>query len=126
MVTTKVLRSALGKFILMKKFPFDSDAKSELGNILCGMCNNDEELEWISSRIPALFAEWPGIGEVRGIFCKRYHPADGIEAYSTCYPERIPTDPAPNTELPDPRTKLISADLELQNTVKALAKGKRF
>jgi hypothetical protein len=38
-----------------------------------------ERLAWILTRVKTLKV-WPGIGQIRGMYCLRFKPADGIEA----------------------------------------------
>ena len=50
------------------------------------MADSDEHVRRLVKRALAVFNEWPGPRELRALYCSRWRPADGVEAYSMLYP----------------------------------------
>ena len=64
----------------LKFFPSDPDARFGIAQEIADMAANEEQVTWLVGRLPKLFTEWPGLLEVRAVFCTRYKPQDGVEA----------------------------------------------
>jgi hypothetical protein len=47
------------------------------------MCSSPAEIAWLACEMVNVVGEWNGPKELRGVFCSRYRPADGIEMDST-------------------------------------------
>ena len=75
----------------MSWFPDGAGAKAALMGVLGKMCHDDASIVWLAETTAALHGKWPGLGEVRAIYCSRFRPKDGIEIYSTVYPDGIPS-----------------------------------
>lgn len=73
------LKLAIGSLSMLKFFPSDAGARAAVQKLLAKICPGKFELEWLVDRL-ILLNEWPGPGQVRGLLCTRYKPADGIEA----------------------------------------------
>ena len=120
----------LGRLALLKYFPAGNDAVMEALLILVGdMCRTEAEVEWLVKRMTSgIYAEWPGPQEMRACLCSRYRPKDGINAYSTVYPDGLPPSKesrlaigsAPMKALPEGHT--MSADAGAEAAVHVLAK----
>jgi hypothetical protein len=64
----------------LKFFPSDAQARIGIAEQLAAMATNEDQLRWLVARVAQLFPEWPGMLEVRAVFCTRYRSADGVEA----------------------------------------------
>lgn len=85
----RVVRAIAG-LKLMKFFPADEDACLVLATDLQEMADTEEQIEWAIKRVRNLYKEWPGVHELRAVFCSRFRPKDGINAYSTVYLDGLP------------------------------------
>lgn len=81
MVDTKRATERIAELSLMKYFPQDALARAALVRIICEMTENDAQIDWLVKRVLSLYNEWPGPQVVRAVFCRRFKPADGIEAH---------------------------------------------
>lgn len=102
-MNVKEAAKEIGKLSLMKFFPGDESARIALVELVCGMAYDNEQIKWLVKRALALYNEWPGPRELRALFCSRWKPRDGVEAYSTVYiadengggfPRELPAAPA--------------------------------
>ena len=85
MVNVKQAADKIAELALMRFFPSEPQAKSALVRMVCEMAQTNEQVDWLVRRALALYTDWPGPRELRALFCSRWKPADGIEAYSTVY-----------------------------------------
>jgi hypothetical protein len=90
----------------MPFFPTDPLAKVALIDELAKIAANDEQLEWLMQRVQALFKVWPGLNEIKAVYCSRYKPLDGINVYSGVYPDGIPAAKA-NPAIAGPELKQL-------------------
>lgn len=120
---------AVSSLKLMKYFPSDEDACLALCSDLAEMATSEDQIEWTIRRVRNLYPEWPGIRELRAVFCSRFKPKDGITAYSTVYLDGLP----PSTEgaalmiaMPDlkalPPGQTISVNIEVGSAMHVAAK----
>ena len=72
----------------MQFFPSDSAGRAAIGNEIRSMCANNGEADWLVTRMNRLFTKWPGIQELRRVFCASKSPLDAIAAIgeSEVYP----------------------------------------
>jgi hypothetical protein len=75
------------QFSLMKFFPSDPGAKAALSRLLQRMCGSFVEAQWLVDTALDVYSDWPGTSELRALYCSRFKPTDGIEAYSVIFPE---------------------------------------
>lgn len=120
---TEDLKRAMGSLRLMRYSPLtNTDAATALMEELARMCPSREALDWVVQRSLQLFAEWPGVLEIRAVLCARYKPQDGIEVYSEIYPAGIPperpSEAAERLALPPGEA---SGDAEMAGLVAGLA-----
>ncbi len=99
MVNVKEATRQVGKLALLKYFPGDETARLTLVGMVCELASTDEQVEWLVRRALAVFTEWPGPYELRALYCSRWKPCDGTEAYSALFPATedgggFPRDPA--------------------------------
>lgn len=64
----------------LKFFPQEPEAEFQLVLAVCRMAEKMEQVDWLIARMLSLFDEWPGPRTMRAVFCRRFRPADGIEA----------------------------------------------
>ena len=95
-LTPEVAADAVSKLALMAFFPGDSDTRGALIWALLQFVETEEQLDWLVERALQLYARWPGVGELRALYCSRFKPRDGVEAYSEIYQSGFPHQtPAP-------------------------------
>lgn len=118
----RILRAISG-LKLMKFFPADEDAAIELAKGLAEMAENEEQIEWLIRRVRKLYKEWPGEAELRAVFCSRFKPKDGINAYSAVYLDGVPPERPlpPATPIALSPGHVATADKELDDKVKMVA-----
>lgn len=121
------------KLTALKFFPGEPQARLAIIEQLGEMCESDEQVEWLVKRMLKLYAEWPGIGELRAVLCSKFKPKDGFESYSLTFPDGIPSEkPEKQYALPPASTlalgpgEPISAAPSLNNYVQQLAEMKRM
>ncbi len=105
MITIEEANQAVNQFELMKYFHLLSpEARNLVAEELMAMCNwpkdrilrnaHGETIPYIHPRVRLAWLmlalkpvdEWPGMAQIRGLFCKRFKPADGIEVASCNIP----------------------------------------
>ncbi len=110
MVDTHKIAEIVSELSLMKYFPSDAMARVALVRMVCEMTGSEERAKWLVKRALAVFNEWPGPRELRALYCSRWRPMDGVEAYSMIYPAdesgggfprdpQLPPAPAPFTPI---------------------------
>jgi hypothetical protein len=125
-LTPETASAAVSKLALMAFFPADADIRAALVWALLEMVETEEQLDWLVRRALRLYSKWPGIGEIRAIYCSKFKPKDGIEAYSTVYLDGIPSE-RPRPEMRDsPRGEPISADPDINRMVTQAAARKKL
>lgn len=76
----------------IRYFPSATAARALIVDELVQMCQNFEQAMWLARRLSQLFTEWPGMKELRAIFCSKFMPQDGIENYSEVFLEGVPSE----------------------------------
>ena len=139
MIDGKALFTIVAQMGGMKFFPADEHARIGIAKQMASMCQSIEQAEWLSTRLQRLFSEgWPGVGEMRAVFCSKYRPLDGAEVHSRVFLEGVPSEvPGRDDEmagyLPATSKRLqlaagevpvISASPSIQSTLEALREAK--
>ncbi len=62
----------------MKFFPSDPYARAALVEMLGEMCESEDQVRWLVKEVRTKYPEWPGVYELRRLFCARFRPQDGI------------------------------------------------
>lgn len=120
-LTPEKAARGVNKLALMAFFPGDPEVRSALVEILLEMVDTNEQLDWLVKRALKLYAKWPGVGEIRALYCSKWKPKDGIETYSSIYVEGIPAErPVPFYD--GDRVGPPTSDPEFSAKVTALAK----
>jgi len=108
-------------------FPPEEGARAVISNEIAAMCESDDQARWLAVRMVRLYRKWPGVIEMRIVFCSRHHPLDAIAAIgeSEAYPDGIPSERPPEktpARLPGARDDhLISGSPSVEATVRDLA-----
>jgi len=135
----EAVSSAVNQLALMAFFPSDREVRGALVSVLADLVETEDQLDWLVNRALRLYAKWPGVAELRALYCSRFKPRDGIESYSTVYLDGIPPETTPprvdgktdeikrvtmtrlGTDEP-----LTTADPELRKNVAELARRRRM
>lgn len=83
MITTKQAAEATARLAVLVHYPGDPIARAEIGDMLLSMVGTPAQLEWLISTMRDRVGKWEGPRELRGVFCTKFKPLDGIEATST-------------------------------------------
>jgi len=83
-----------------------------LARLVGQMCRTEDEVRWLVDRMTSgIYSAWPGPQEMRACFCSKFRPKDGLNAYSTVYPDGIPlSEPRPRIEPPAVRAFLTAPE----------------
>lgn len=84
--STKFMEAVHTMAVLIPFFPKDEIAQRMIADQLERFINNQQELLWLTATACGSLRDWEragGLPELRGLFCTRFKPADGIVAYST-------------------------------------------
>ena len=73
----------------MRFFPSkdDKEGRLEITKAIASMAGTYDRALWIIDQMLNLSNDWPGIPEMRGIFCHRFPPADGVAGESKLCPD---------------------------------------
>ena len=119
----------------LKFFPGDPDARIGIAEEIVSFASTADQVEWLVKKVSQVYKEWPGILEVRAVFCTRYKPADGVEAsLGTTSPAFValcsePTDDLARLQAPQRlqisgQVEIVTEDTEFNALVKSIAKAK--
>src|SRR5215831_19020667 len=115
-LTPEVAARAVAKLGLMAFFPGDPDTRGALIHVLMELVETEDQLAWLIERALKLYSRWPGVGEIRALYCSRFKPKDGAEAYSEMYQSGFPHESA-RPEIPAKREVVTTADGELADQI---------
>jgi hypothetical protein len=73
---------AIRRLSFLRYFPTDPVAQADIMGLFERMVSDERQLAWLVTTLLDSTDEWPGPRSVRGLFCTRFKPCDGIEA--TC------------------------------------------
>ncbi len=82
MITAIQAVAAASRFKVLRYFPADESGIviAEVAKLLCRMVSTPAQLDWLVQTMIDQAGEWQGPTELRGVYCSRFKPADGIEA----------------------------------------------
>lgn len=128
MISEQALLVAAGRLLAMPFCPADELVKMAILDELPEIVEDDDQLRWLIARVLKLYNQWPGLSEIRAVYCSKFRPRDGVEVYSAVYPEGIPSEqPEILPALPPPRaTKELTGDAKFEAELQRLAKLKQF
>ena len=111
----RTIMEILTELSVLRYFPASNEsALIALSRLVGQMCHTEEEVRWLVDRMTSgIYADWPGPQEMRACFCSRFKPKDGLNAYSTVYPDGIPlSKPMPRIDPPPVRAFLTAPEGE--------------
>jgi hypothetical protein len=79
-VAVEDLEEARVSLAMIPFFPAEPAVQSRVMVELARMCPHRRALQWVVATALAKCKTWPGVGELRGILCVRFAPADGVPA----------------------------------------------
>lgn len=80
---------------------FNSSALPVVAKQLSAFVDNDpKHLQWLINTAVGTWRKWEGVIELRALWCTRFMPRDGVEAYSMI-PGHRPSDIELENSLPD-------------------------
>jgi hypothetical protein len=140
MTITEAMK-AVDRMSILKYFPTAQVAKEEIADMLVQMIQTDQwgderdKLNWLVKAMRDNVGEWPGPAELRAVYCCKFKPSDGINAYSSLpgFSGEDQEDgrqasclsaPVDQSYLPAPDDEPIGADFMKQ--IETLAKAKRI
>lgn len=91
-LTPKGATACVARLCLINFPPAEGATRSALFNEIVRMVTYNEEAEWLAYRANQVFSNWPGVRELRALFCKRFRPKDGVEVDSKIFPEGFPSE----------------------------------
>jgi hypothetical protein len=115
-------------------FPMEGGARVAIGNEISSMCSDFAAGTWLAQRMVALYARWPGVPDLRLVYCAGRMPLDGVHPLlltSETYPDGIPSED-PTREAAQlasgirqlPAGMVVSASPSLERAVLALVAAK--
>ena len=125
-LTPEAAADAVSKLALMAYFPGDCDTRASLVWVLLRLVETEEQLDWLVERALQLYARWPGVGEIRALYCSRFRPRDGAETYSETYPRGFPHERRAAEIPPLPPGMAATTDAEFEAALRLAAKVKSF
>lgn len=96
----------------MKFFPSGADERIGIADEIASFASNLDQVKWLVSRVPKLYREWPGLREVRAVFCSKFRPKDGFEVDSDVYLDGVPSERAAAGQLEAPDARYLPAPAE--------------
>ena len=96
MIDMKKAAHSIAALSMLKFFPSDDRARTEITLLVCRMATTNIQVDWLVRRVLDVWNEWEGPKELRALFSYSHMPADGIEAYSALprFQEGYPDDPS--------------------------------
>ena len=79
MVTKEQALQAAMRLRVLKFYPNDRNVDLEVARIFGRMVSTNEQLNWLVETMVDKIGEWHGPMELRGVFCTRFKPCDGVE-----------------------------------------------
>src|ERR1700679_1585590 len=70
---------AVEELAALSMFPTERGARKAIMGLLWRMVDTKEKLDWLTATMIDRVGTWHGPSELRGVYCTRFKPADGIE-----------------------------------------------
>jgi hypothetical protein len=86
----------VAELTLLRFFPGDESARLAIVRMVGQMAENEDQVRWLVRRTLDLWNEWPGPLEFRAVFCSRFKPKDGKNAYSERFTDGLPPAVVPD------------------------------
>lgn len=123
-MTKKDLNAAVEELAAIPYFPQGSGARLAIAVQMGKFVENNQKLRWLVDSAVTAMDEWRGVGELRGLYCTRYKPSDGIERHSTL-PGYTPADNEARYEQEQASWAMLDSGLVAEE-VRQLAESKRL
>lgn len=81
-LTRQKVEDAVGRLGALEFFPKGPEERMAIAELLLRMVSTQEQLAWLVATMMDRVGRWHGSLELRGVFCSRFDPKDGIQA--TC------------------------------------------
>lgn len=78
--TEQDLQNAVEVLGALRFFPSDSGSRIGIKHVLRSMVGEEKQLDWLINTMLNQVGEWRGTVDLRGIYCTRFKPAEGLEA----------------------------------------------
>jgi hypothetical protein len=78
--TSEEIIKGVGKLGTLRFFPASRDERVAIMEMLERMVTTKAQLDWLVTTMIDKVGEWKGPLELRGVFCTRFDPADGVTA----------------------------------------------
>lgn len=125
-LTPETAAAAVSRLGLMAFFPGDPDIRAALVSVFMEMVDTDEQAAWLAARALQLYSRWPGVAEIRALYCSRWKPKDGVETYSETYVEGFPSERKEEPQIDAPRGAPVTRTADLDVEVKKAAAVKQM
>ena len=110
------LTEAVKQLGILRYFPNEPGSREAVMELLERMVESPEALRWLVRAMIDEVGEWRGPKELRGVYCTRFNPADGVEAWCSSGPfsaeameSRAAIESANYRALPVPNLRLLVA-----------------
>jgi hypothetical protein len=70
---------AMEALAVLQMFPAEKGARKQISKLLYRMVETEEQLDWLVGTMVDRVGVWHGPAELRGVYCTKYKPADGLE-----------------------------------------------
>ena len=107
--TEKQIQAAVGRLGCLAFFPSDAAARGQIMRILARMVGTVDQLQWLCGTMVDQVGTWHGPMELRGVFCSRFKPADGVEASCVLTPGFTAMDSEAQSYLAHEERKSLNA-----------------
>jgi hypothetical protein len=74
------IANAVGELAAIPYFPADEYARRAIMRQIAKFVDRPDHLHWLVNAALNTMRHWDGIPELRGLYCTKFKPADGIEA----------------------------------------------
>lgn len=130
--TSGQLARAVSEMGAIPYFPTDSGAQLAVMKQLERFVSGEKELRWLVDTAAGVMREWKGVPELRGLYCTRFKPADGVEA-NCSLPGYTPEDSEARWALEAGKQVIVESlpwptedQLQMQKQITAVAQRKKL
>ncbi len=99
MMTPKGAKNAVTRMSMMRFFPADPAVHALLMEDLGGICESDEQADWLARRALDLCPEWPGVQTIWQIYFSKFPPRNERQraldkgcGVTSQFPEGVPSE----------------------------------
>jgi hypothetical protein len=91
-------------------YPSEAGARAFIASEIAAICNSENEAAWLVTQMHRRHsAKWPGVTEMRAVFCTYAQPLDGVMAISNATEEQIEQEYITSLALPAAPMRKLSA-----------------